>query len=505
VKYYFTARNKSQVQNGRRRKMESYMLHIDTKFFEKGRWFVLLLLVCLASAITRAQTLSFTPGMVTALTPTDNTTGSADPKYTGPLSGLFLNQPQVLTYDSQGDLFIVDAGANVVRVVASGKGPIPSLPFVPSPVAGTVYTVAGSGSSTPSSTALCAVDQQSTEDQSYYGNGCPAKDAILYFLQQNDDNGTPFTGGQQFTAPLGQVALDTNGNLYIADAGDYQVRVVYAGGTVPGLLAQLPVGVTTPVPGNIYAFAGSPANQNPYDNNTNSDGSLNLPPDGVVVDASGDVYIMLFQPYTGSNQESDLAVVYNGGTLPPILAGQTLTIGQYVHNLLPLNDQKSSGGSGVSPWDNPASIALDSSGNIYIGDSSYPSTTYKAAEYVIYAGGTVPGLSETLSLQGQSSPVVGNAYIFAGKGSVVPSYGPTVLASNTNLSGLAAEPNGYLLNPQTPTQLAIDSAGNFYMGIYTGGATLLNSAWPGFLAKVDPSGNLALFAGNTNANPTTYM
>ncbi len=34
---------------------------------------------------------------------------------------------------------------------------------------------------------------------------------------------------------MSQVALDASGNLYIADAGDNQVRVVYAGGTVPGL------------------------------------------------------------------------------------------------------------------------------------------------------------------------------------------------------------------------------------------------------------------------------
>src|ERR1700761_4344842 len=110
--------------------MENDMLHIDTKFSQRlrqaSRRFVFLLLACLAGGVAQAQTLSFTPGMVTALSSTNSTTGSASATYTGPLSGLILSQPQALTYDSQGDLFIVDAGANVVRVVASGKGPIPS-------------------------------------------------------------------------------------------------------------------------------------------------------------------------------------------------------------------------------------------------------------------------------------------------------------------------------------------------------------------------------------------
>jgi hypothetical protein len=483
------------------RKMENDMFYINAKFLRRlrqaSRWLVLLLLACLAGGVAQAQKVSFTPGMVSALTSTDSTTGSSDPNYIGPLSGLFVSQAEGLTYDSQGDLFIVDAGANVVRVVASGNGPIPSLPSVANPVAGTVYTVAGSGSNTPSSTQLCSSDQQSTFDSNYYGNGCPANDAVLFFLTKAVSSGTTLTAGQQYTAPLGQVALDANGNLYIADVGDHQVRVVYAAGTVPGLVDKLPSGVTAPVPGNIYAFAGSPINQQYKSNqktNKNPDGSLNMAPVGVAVDASGDVYILLYlrnPTLYQSYQLTGLAVVYNGGTLPPILAGQTLTTGQYTYDLLPLNYQTSSGGSGVPPWYVPVSITVDSSGNIYIGDSSYGSYTVPT-EYVIYAGGTVPGLSDALIAQGVSSPVVGNAYTFSGAGSVTPAYATTVLASNAslNISGKG---------PANPSQIGIDSVGNLYMGIFTGGASgLNNNGWDGYLAKVDPSGNLALFAGNTN-------
>jgi sugar lactone lactonase YvrE len=459
----------SRMRNERRqkmerkaKKMESDMLYIDKKFLQKMRqaycWFVLLLLICLASGFAQAQTLSFSSGMVTALTSTDSTKGSADPAYTGPLSGLILTKPQALTFDSQGNLFIVDAGANVVRVVASGKGSIPSLPSVTKPVAGTVYTVAGNGSHTPSSIKFCPTDQRSSIDTNFYGNGCPATNAILDFLTPSGLN-----NGYQISGPLGQVALDSSGNLYIADAGDNQVRVVYAGGTIPGLTGTL-------IPGNIYAFAGGQINQN-------SSSSSNLTPIGVAANAStGDVYILFYGPY-GSGYPN-LAVVSNGGSLPSILAGKTLTAGQY-SSISPLNYR-----SGSQPWYNPEAITMDSSGNIYISDGEY-TIHYAGSVLVIYAGGTVPGLSEILN---GAAPVVGNAYRIAGKGTQDPAYAPTLPATQAITWDI--------------TQLAFDSAGDVYMGLnrgYSGGETYE------YLAKVDLSGNLALFAGNTNFNSSSSL
>ena len=434
-------------------------MYIDTKFIERLRQasccFVFLLLACLAGGVAPAQTLSFTPGMVSGVAST-NTTGSSDPEYTGPVSGLVLNQAQGLTFDSQGDLFIVDGGANVVRVVASGKGPIPSLPSVKSPVAGTVYTVAGSGSSTPSGSPLCGkADEMSSYDSNFYGNGCPATEAVLYL-----DAYAAYYGGRsrQTSGPDGQVALDANGNLYIPDGGDHQVRVVYAGGTVPGLQASLPADVT-PIAGNIYAFTSAfdgavDANQN--SGNSNPDGSFDPQPIGVAVDASGDVYILSYGSY---GYWPNLDLVYNGGTLPPLLTGQTLTAGQYTGITF-------SNFSSGPPWLAAAGIALDSFGNIYISDS------YAGVD-VIYAGGTVPGLSA--SLQGQT-PVVGNIYQF-----LADSNFQTATQVNNN----------------NPTQLSFDSAGDFYVGLY-------HSFWgPGFMAKVDTSGNVTLFAGNLNQDDNT--
>jgi len=444
--------------------MKNAMMHINTNPFEKlrqaSRWSVLLLLACLAGGVAQAQTLSLSPGMVTALTSTSETAGS-DPNYTGPLSSLILNQPQGLTYDSQGDLFIVDGGANVVRVVAGPTGnAIPSLPSVTKPQPGTVYTVAGSGVSTASSSPLCgAADERSSIDGNFYGNGCPATEAVLFFLTPADY----YQGIAVKTAPVGQVALDASGNLYIADAGDHQIRVVYAGGTVPGLQASLPAGVT-PVPGNIYAFAGSAANQSVGD--SHQDSSYNPQPIGVAVDTAGDVYMLSWNSPSGTiTHVSFLGVVYNGGDLPKaLLPGQTLTIGQYVSSVSPLNGE---------PWSAPSAIAFDASGNIYVSDSSVNGGN---SIYILYAGGTVPPrLSSTL--QGQT-PVEGNAYL---------------LAADSTFATLTQQ------NGNNPTQLAFDSAGDLYVGLYT------FRYGPGFMAKDDTSGNISLFTGNLNIDSNTGL
>ncbi len=176
------------------------MFPIDTKFLNKlrqaNRRLFFLLLACVAPACpmesprrrhrlpTPEPILSFSPGAVTALTSTDGT-GTTSATYTGPLSGISVYEPQALTYDSNGDLFIVDAGNYVVRVVAGPIGKADPLAALRAkPGSGTVYTVAGSGSNTPSVSQLCSTDERSSNDNNFYGNGCPATKAILYRLQR---------------------------------------------------------------------------------------------------------------------------------------------------------------------------------------------------------------------------------------------------------------------------------------------------------------------------------
>jgi len=142
----------------------------------------------------------------------------------GPALNATLNSPQGLLVDSAGNVYISDYSNSVVRVVS------PS---------GTISTLAGNG--TPG----------------YAGDGGPAKSA-------------------QLNGPLG-LALDSSGNLYIADSGNHVVRIVRPSGTIStfagngtlgysgdGGLAvnaelSTPSGLAADASGNLY-FSDSGAN-----------------------------------------------------------------------------------------------------------------------------------------------------------------------------------------------------------------------------------------------------
>ena len=104
----------------------------------------------------------------------------------GPAASAELNAPGAVTVDAAGNLVIADAGNNRIRVVAAASGTF----YGQAMTAGDIYTVAGNGSS------------------GYSGDGGPATAAAL-------------------NVPA-SVAIDSAGNLVIADSGNNRIRVVAA-------------------------------------------------------------------------------------------------------------------------------------------------------------------------------------------------------------------------------------------------------------------------------------
>ena len=294
--------------------------------------------------------------------------------YTGPVSGLVLSQPEGALADAYGNLYILDHGGSFLRVVASGKGPIPSLPSVPNPQADTVYPLAGQGDTG------CANPADSE------GDGCVATQSIF---------STSFWVG---------VALDLNGNVYIADDINGLVRVVYAGGSVPGL--------SNLTPGYIYAVAG---NGGGGDGAPAIDAYVN--PSGLGVDTHGNVYI------TDAN-DGYIQVIYSGGSVASDSTGDlpaNPVIGD-IYTIL------SNGNYG------PGSIAVDVYGNVFFGDTIYNQVG------AIYASGTLPGIP---------NPVAGQTYLIAGNG------GNTSTPQNGIPATTAAVGQPY--------HIAFDSMGNLYI------------------------------------------
>jgi sugar lactone lactonase YvrE len=198
------------------------------------------------------------------------------------LSGLV-----AVAVDSSGNIYIVDGVDSVVRKVTASTG--------------IISTIAGGGSSPFCSGATDSV-----------GDGCAATAASL-------------------ANPWG-VAMDTTGNVYIADLSDYRVRMVAAS-----------TGIITTVAGNgSGGYSG--------DGGAATSAKLNAP-DGVAVDSSGNIYI------ADVNNDVVREVLASTGVISTVAGNGVL-------------GYSGDGGAATSAkLQYPVGLAVDSSGNIYIADS----------------------------------------------------------------------------------------------------------------------------------------
>lgn len=357
-----------------------------------------LLCVCISSLMAFGQQVAFTPGSVSVYAGTVNTSKTESPaNYVGAVANLVMGNPVAMQYDAQGNLFILEGSpGNILRVVASGKGPIPSVPSVASPQAGTVYTVAGDttqGNGTnPCSTATDTL-----------GDGCLA-------TQGNLSNAT-------------FMSVDPNGNLFFVDSQNAEIRVVYAQGD----LSAYPSVPANPQAGYVYLL--SP---------TYPSGST----DGFAVDANENLFFFDTRSYA-------ISVIYAGGAVPGLTTTPAPVKGTE-YALTATRPLCRPAGSSACAVASPISGALfrytglnftfDPSGNLYITDNG----DYMLR--VLYAAGTIPGIS---------NPQVGWVYTVAGNGTQGNSGdgGPAVQASLNYFGPITFDPSGAIY---IPTTLAYD-------------------------------------------------
>ncbi len=340
--------------------------------------------ICLGSGwLANGQTIAFTPGMVSSVAGNGSAIYSPA-SYAGPATAAALNFPRRIAIDGNGNLYWMEKGGQIARVLASGKGPIPALPSVTSPVAGDVYTVAGNGGTT-----ACAAETDK------FGEGCPATQTYL-------------------NAPYG-IAVDGHGNVYLGDTGNNLIRVVYAAGTVPNL-------PPSPVAGNVYAVAGTGKAGDAGDGGPALIAKINTS-HGLAVDGRGNIY------FADSGNQS-VRAVYAGGTLPgivnPVVGSlYTLAGGASVTTCAKATSACGDGGPAImAQMNGPDSVAVDGSGNIYFGD------TGDLRMRAIFVGGTLPGIA---------NPVPGNVYTVVGNG--VSGSGPDgVQATASSLTSGMGQP-----------------------------------------------------------------
>jgi Abnormal spindle-like microcephaly-assoc'd, ASPM-SPD-2-Hydin len=259
-----------------------------------------------------------------------------------------MNQPSGMCVDANDNIFIADSDNAVIRVVI-GPGAV-APPSVTGPVVtGHIYT---------------AVGIQTSTNPEFGGDSGPALSSHLHF-------------------PDG-CAFDSHGNMYIADRGNNEVRVVIGAGNTT---TNLPAGLTAPLtPGNIYLFAGAlggsfptpPAGGYATNGTAALGGAVYGPFDVAVNTATNDVYIADLgnnfdangnpNTQTGQPNNNNVVRMVSGSTgLITTVAGVPQTYSGL--SLTGVNPPVASGVATAVAINEPKGLALDTAGNLYFCDT----------------------------------------------------------------------------------------------------------------------------------------
>lgn len=360
--------------------------------------------------------------------------------------GLAINatvgEPSGIAVDSTGNVYFIDNYSN-------GGTSYPRIREIST--AGTIATIAGgpaagySGDGGPATSAqlgqLPGGVATDSRGNVYIADSlnCRIREVSGGIINTIAGNGTcayagdgGFATSGELSRPYG-VALDSAGNLYIADTGNGRVREVSSG-------------VITTIAGNgMGGFGGDGGSAT----------SAELSPYDLAVDAAGDIYI---------SDEANLRVrKVSGGNINTVAGNGTTESG---------GDGGISTSAELGP---PRGVAVDSSGNLYISDY---------ADYLIreVSGGVIATIAESSSVGGGGDGIAVSSSLSFPEGLAVDSVGNvyvadsftnqiqklsggilTTLAGNGDLGFSGDGGSATAAELRHPSGVAVDLYGNVYI------------------------------------------
>lgn len=237
-----------------------------------------------------------------------------------------------------------------------------------------------------------------------------------------------------FDLPTG-VAVDSSGNVYVADSGNNQIREIAPGGVV-----------TT------WAGTGTAPG---YDNAPRQIASFNNP-SGIAIDASGTIYIA----DTGNNE---IRKFFTGTQFIGTFAGQVGVPG-------------SANGTGTAASFNaPTGVAVDSSGNVYVadfGNNMIREITFGGVVSTLAGSGSPGNTNATGTAASFNGPwgvavdASSNVYVADEVNNLIREIGPGGMVSTLAGKGSPGAHNGAAISAMfySPMGVAVDSSGNIYIG-----------------------------------------
>lgn len=376
-------------------------------------------------------------------------------------------EPRALTVDSGGNIFVVDF--RLIRKITPG---------------GVVTTFAGKTStggdgvgtaayfSHPEGIAADGTDNLFVTDRSIHAirKITPAAVVTTFPSPQGDwgyEGYADATGGNaRFYTPVG-VTADLSGNAYVVDSMNCSVRRIDSSGVVTLVAGNSPF---NPLMGNNCSGSAPP-----FDS-----------PKGIAIDAAGDLYVGNQSSYPNIRKTTQAGVV-------SVLAGPLGNESGNMHNNL-------DGVGSAARFGDPAGVTADGNGNLFVADNQF-----HTIRKVVIATGQVSTLAGHPSLTGGFADGVGSAALFnepAGVATdsagnvyvadvlnhsirkVTPAGVVTTVAGKSGVAGYVDGPDNLALF-SAPVDVAVDGAGNIYVAD--------SGNW--LIRKITPAGVVSTIAG----------
>lgn len=328
----------------------------------------------------------------------------------GPATAALLTNPSGIAVDQSGNLYIADRGNNRIRMVTAATG--------------FITTIAGSSSTI------------------YSGDGGPAAKATL-------------------NLPTG-IAIDSTGNLYIADQNNAAIRRISTNGVITTVAGTGQAGYSGDSAQAVKAKLSAPQ--------------------GVAVDSSGDLYIA-----DAGNQR--IRYVNAAGVIGTI-AGSGVA-----------GFSGDGAAAAAASFSSPVAVALDAAGNVYVADLN----NNRIRKVVV--GGTIATFAGTVTSIGDGGPstqarvepwavavdAAGNLYIadrLENRVRKVSPAGTITTVAGTGAAGYSGDggpASQAALN--TPSDVALDSGGNLYIADAGNNRIRQVNAATGFITTFAGNGN----------------
>jgi hypothetical protein len=451
-------------------------------------------------------------GVVSTLAGSAGVSGSAD----GTGSAALFNQPQGVAVDSAGNVYVADTGNHTIRQITPA-GVVSTLAGLP----GVTGSANGTGSNAlfyqPEGVAVDSAGNVYVADTwNHTIRKITAGGAVSTLAGSAGNYGSADGTGSaaQFYQPQG-VAVDSSGNVYVADTGNQTIRKITAGAAVStlaglarnygsadgtGTNAQFygPAGVAVDGLGNVYVAD--------YFNQTlrkvTGAGIVSTPAGAAGSYGSADgtnTTVRFWGPagiaVSGTNNVTVYVADAGNGTIRKLTAGANW-VSSTLAGSASTGSADATGSAARLYW--PGGAAVDSAGNVYVAD------TQNGTVRKVTTDGAVTTLAGAAGHYGSADGTGTNAQFYGPQGIAMDNGGNVYVADTVNatirkitaggvvstLAGTAgsygtADGTGSAAQFYEPQSVAVDSGGNVYVA----------DTWNHTIRKVTAAGVVTTLAG----------